>query len=723
MNGLRITVIEGRTLSSDNEFFFDADHDYIVLGRDPAMCHITFAEDSKDHGIGNEHIAFKRSLGRYQIDLNTEHYVELNGSTPFEDQEITGLTRIKLGHNIHLEVEVIDQRAQAHPIGKPHIQPGAQVQRNRKILWATLPVVGCILVGLLYLNNDVSEVQESVADADISIAAALDNMDELSQQITQLESGYEEITQATIRKISQSVYLILKRDSNGGETPQGTAWVTENNRLATNAHVASAFDRLTPNEELVARASVAPYRTYRITKSVPHPGFKRYQQLWSDYLPTQKSNNRLNLMQTVTPADVALLSVENPADLGAPLTLATQQELAELQPGMKVGFVGYPVENLLPGTMQAPTPVAQQDELVRVTDFFMVKQATNTNRLIQHGLPLTGGASGSPLFNAKGHVIGLVSGVNVAPSTRGRIVNAADINFAQRVDFLYDLLNGNIATATTALEQQWTHSLQQFIPAQTGSVNAIRQNIQALFNVNKPLSTRSIRESVSTQKSFGKKKISLSKKIHFPKPGIHLVTLVSNASKPRITTTPPTGKNSSQYYRAVPYSNFAAFKLLITDEPVTITAMMSFAKPPYIKEDLNYALTIDSWQQPIEVSGKKVALSSTKTAASSVLLKQARNIQQAKKLNDHYISGFNIVMNKPGWYTFIAIPKGKGSLNAILTNSRGKVIRRDQSKNAIAMMTHENKVTTNSTISFVSYTKAAGTTQDMYVYYSPYKTP
>ncbi len=477
-NGLKIKVLNGETACGETEFFFDHTHSYIVVGRDQQHCQIAFNASAKDQGIGHEHIAFKRSLGHYQLDLHADHYVEVNGEVPFEEQELRGKNRLKLGIDIHIEVEVIDTRDKVPLVGEPHVQPGKLSRDNKKRLSRIALLSGVIAVLLIAVSASVFRLGDTV---ETTITTAVND---ISKELDRLEQESAQLTQTVIDRVSRSVYLVLVVNDQGGEKPQGTAWVTENEQMATNAHVAAAFNELKRGEHLVVRASYPPYTTHKVTSVLLHPGFDEYLRLWSNYIPTQKSEEGLEVMSTTTPADVALMMVENGDQLSPSIPLATPEELRNLQAGMRVGYVGFPMERLLPGSFKSPAPGAQQDEIIRVTDFFMVKREDNRNRLIQHGLPLTGGASGSPIINAQGKVIALVSAMNAEFNERGvRFANPADVNFGQRVDFLYDLLDRQHERATRALMKQWQQSMELFIPAREGSRDAIVDAGKQIFEI------------------------------------------------------------------------------------------------------------------------------------------------------------------------------------------------------------------------------------------------
>jgi hypothetical protein len=93
----------------------------------------------------------------------------------------------------------------------------------------------------------------------------------------------------------------------------------------------------------------------------------------------------------------------------------------------------------------------------------MVKRSDGQNQLVQHGLPATGGASGSPIVNRSGEVVAVLSGVNMFLGLDGvRIPNAAGVNYAQRADFVADLLNGNEVERTEQYARDWESGLHLF---------------------------------------------------------------------------------------------------------------------------------------------------------------------------------------------------------------------------------------------------------------------
>ena len=728
MQGLKITIISGQTVNDKKEFFFDASHSYIVLGCDESMCHIVFKEDLRDRGIGNEHLAFKRSLGRYQLDLNTDHYVEVNGKPPIEELEIKGQYHFKLGDGVLLQVEVIDRRPKAKTVGKPMIQAGSLARKNKTRYMAVVGLIALMTIGLMWIFQSMTSVQDSVEDVSGHIVSTSDDLKGLQQKIVHLQKDQQDISQAIIDKISESVYLILVQDTSGGETPTGTAWVTENQLLATNAHVAQAFYELKPGERLVARSSKPPHYTHEIRSSRLHPAFKQYEQLWQNYLPVQRSNGELELMETVTPADVAVLELVSIENLGPALPLASQDELKSLAPGSKVGYVGYPSERLLPGSLKSPSPVTQQDELVRITDFFMVNQTDSPNRLIQHGLPITGGASGSPMFTSDGKVIGLICAGNVMMSFGGRMMNSVDINFSQRVDFLWDLLEHKEEVATLSYLQQWQKSLSQFAPARESSLQSVTNHVKKVFSVGEA-DTLTQDKSVLEIATPGKEhSLNQTHSMHLPHGGVHFVSLTAPKLMPiSLSMKPVLDQNVSQFTHPIPYGNFSTYLIILTQEAADIELDMAFQAFGNVKSKESYTIEVNSWEQPLDKAAKAYAhawfQANTKHESGLKLIKQGQDIalSSENEFGFSQIAGLELTLDKAGWYVFLIIPKDQGTVNAWITDENENFINSDSSPNAISLVHYSKTTSTPQPVTFASIFDDKETVQDMLVFYAPFE--
>lgn len=277
----------------------------------------------------------------------------------------------------------------------------------------------------------------------------------------------QESIQEHLNSAASSVYAVTLQDANGQLDPFGTAWTVWRNPegarglLATNAHVAESVDQFlairtlgrsssklgrdVTEQELMAVG--APDReALRITGTVIHPGWKRWSAIFSKPLPSRRGD-WINLIPIF---DIALLQVEG--DVGVPLQIASDDELQSLRKGDAVGYVGFPVENMT-GVRARRDATVQIGNLTTLADPFV--EATtdyNSRVLLGYDMNTTGGASGSPLINSHGRVIGVVSAGDTVSTLGGRV--PLGFNFAQRADFVRDLLRDQADSIQARFDRQ-----------------------------------------------------------------------------------------------------------------------------------------------------------------------------------------------------------------------------------------------------------------------------
>ena len=122
--------------------------------------------------------------------------------------------------------------------------------------------------------------------------------------------------------------------------------------------------------------------------------------------------------------------------------LAPKEVLYELKAGDPVAFLGFPMEGVGHNdknniNVESPVATMQIGNITSVSGFNNEDAGKKGNQHIQHNLPLTGGASGSPIFNARGEVVAILWGMSVIQQGNGdRAPNPAGINFGTRVDLI-----------------------------------------------------------------------------------------------------------------------------------------------------------------------------------------------------------------------------------------------------------------------------------------------
>ncbi len=248
---------------------------------------------------------------------------------------------------------------------------------------------------------------------------------------------------AAARKYENCVALVVLSGKNQqGEpttVPMATAWAISENALATNSHVT------TPVKEHLANGGAAfvvinknPELRFRIVESVVHPKYGK------EHLNIDGKNSAI-------PAyDVGILKVEG--SLPNHFQIAADGELEQLDSGYRVAYLGFPMEGIAGGGVDYHSPVAtmQSGIITANTDYWLSKASFAERRLVAHNLGATGGSSGSPVFNARGEVVAILSAGNIIGQIKivngqigmQRAPSGVMINYAQRVDLLRDIWDG-----------------------------------------------------------------------------------------------------------------------------------------------------------------------------------------------------------------------------------------------------------------------------------------
>jgi len=234
--------------------------------------------------------------------------------------------------------------------------------------------------------------------------------------------------------------------TNKGPMPFGTAWAVSQSLFATNSHITNPVNEFLNNGlDVFVALNEKPDRRFRVVKAISHPRYR------------ETKRNFDGKKSFTTSFDVGLLKIEGVAPVVFPL--ADKSELKKLAPGYRVAYLGFPTEDLIGGNYDVRRPLATMKSgiITTVSDYWLGDGGIGKNFLLRHNMGSAGGASGSPLFNTSGEVVGIhnagnYEGVfvrdekgNLRLDKEGspifdRAPNAAMINFAQRVDLLNDIL-------------------------------------------------------------------------------------------------------------------------------------------------------------------------------------------------------------------------------------------------------------------------------------------
>lgn len=451
---IRITLASGP--EAGRVFEFPDSQPVVVVGRHPS-CDVVFDADATQ--VSRYHLALERKLARYRLVMQADNPVWLDGEEAFEGDELPAAALLSLGRpdGPRLKVETVEdddlpptERYARHDSAA---RVAATAARRARLLVATMIAVlvfGVLGVGWMR-HADRQDVAALMAEARSGGGAQV-----------------EEQLAARLRDAQRSVYLVMARDAQGA-TPFGTAFVVGEGVLVTSAHVAEQFTEMGEGLTLQVRAAGSPAHDFKVVGITMHPHYRRFEDAWRAYGPLAAGAGGTSRPIVGTGGyDVALLRVapDDAAQLGPPLPLAADADLMALEPGDAVGYVGFPIESAAVGGVNLDDPEAQLQigRLTALTDFFLVKSDLADRHLLQHSLPVQGGASGSPLLDRRGQVVGVVSGGNLVEiNPQGtRVPTGIGVNFAQRADLVREVLAGDAETRTTEREALWQRRLKRY---------------------------------------------------------------------------------------------------------------------------------------------------------------------------------------------------------------------------------------------------------------------
>ena len=374
------------------EATFDDSYDAVLFGRDREVAQVVYPPEYDV--VGRRHFELRRTpAGDYTVELFGTRYVEIDGKPADNGTPVKSGSTFRLGRKEGpvFTVEIGAPSAIGLPVTGEQEEMITSTQRLGRKVAIGGGVFALLLLGVIgYLTY----VQTSLADQ-IALARA-----------EAAARAAKEFSSATLETLEKAVYLVAK-DDGGSRKAEGTAWAFAPGKLATNAHVTEAikgnedeFFLIGPDGDKI-----------KIEKVISHPGylaFKSYKATqgttrWGEFTP----------LDLINEYDVGIIEIDPSIKLPATLAFASQDTLETLAPGAPVASIGFPVEGLAGSETATKAPATLHFGYISaLTDVFMARADPAHRLLIQHSVPVTGGASGSPLIDPSGKVIGIVNGGN-----------------------------------------------------------------------------------------------------------------------------------------------------------------------------------------------------------------------------------------------------------------------------------------------------------------------
>jgi hypothetical protein len=429
----------------DKVLDFDDSVQTVRIGRTSAS-EVPFPEEMAI--VGHDHFALRREAGAWKFAINPHHRVYLYGKDVFDGQELGSANEVRLGtkEGPRLLLEPQTAHAAGYVSTEPQGRSATEVDVARSNARWTHILGGAIAVLLLIGLFAYWQLSDSIQPIYASAGSGTD-------------------FSAIIAKYQKSVFLVDEVDAGGMSRGGATAWVVQlpdgTKAFATNAHVGQILaEARAKGFRLVVRSPVAPYTEYEIKDALIHPAYAAFNAMVAEAYK-KASTGALREVQLSPAYDVALLIPDRQDGIPDPLPLAKDVTLNALHAGQPIAFIGYPAENLVSFDTRAPAPTSQVGIITSLRTFFLTNDG-GPAQLIEDSLPSAGGASGSPIFDANGNVVALLSGGNNITSKNGRIPNAAMVNFAQRVDLLVELMNGRAAANLDDNKRMWADAVARW---------------------------------------------------------------------------------------------------------------------------------------------------------------------------------------------------------------------------------------------------------------------
>ena len=369
-----------------------------------------------------------------------------------------------------------DFRKQEEPAQQqmPPSPPPPEKKTNKNVLYILAAIVVIAIAAFIFLRPSKAEVRnrESITihqdtntvtirqDTTATVQPQTNGLNITVPSISTKKS-FEEIAEEKKHAVGLVAIYVELDDKLIEKVPAGTAWAFSPTQFATNGHVVNGFfeTRNVKIANLALAQALQDTKVQNLTELVQQFGHAKALEIITSYIPgiIRRTNFSARILinqqamkscqitgvqihpdyKNAESPDVAVMTVREPHRHY--FRLASKEKLYNLKPGRPIALLGFPVENLAKGNVHLDSPVAtfQSASIIALTDFDLKQTIPENRHWLRHSIPVTGGASGSAIFDQDGEVIALMNSGNMLRNFQGaRVPNAALVNGGIRVDLL-----------------------------------------------------------------------------------------------------------------------------------------------------------------------------------------------------------------------------------------------------------------------------------------------
>ena len=434
---------EGRTFAVGTQ--------QIVFGRE-SNCDIVFPPDARMIGARHGRL-LRQASGDYVVEAFGNHTLLIDGYPPTQGQAIADNATVRFGNSRGPMIRVRLAREARKDglkdtIDQEEVVPPSKAAARIKIgLMALAVVVVAGGAGLWWLDHQTSA-----------------RVRQITQQVDDMHAAIAEQVKTAFPSpdaLRKSAFAVILNDRTKGPKVIGTAWPLAAGMLVTNAHIAAVMDSLKPSEQLFVH-KLDGQGSIPVTGKRIHDGYTAFKDFVNQAIKTSQGFAALTDGVAMPSAyDVALLEVDPSANLGDYLQVS--DDPAALAAGAPLAFAGYPIEGTGAQNLAqfSPNPQVQFGRVTALSDYFLFHADASNALLVENSLPAAGGASGSPIIDASGKVVAVLSGGTVDFRAGVRSPSAVMLNYAQRADLIEGLIHP-ASFDLAAAKIEWQNALSLF---------------------------------------------------------------------------------------------------------------------------------------------------------------------------------------------------------------------------------------------------------------------